>query len=103
AGVTLPKEALPHCIGAVVTDLNISNNVPGHNETLSGWIFQQARQNPAVVRSILSEMWVSSATLKKGSLPGFYELNRDPDSQQFLASLSADVLKTGINEDHDTV
>ena len=42
-------------------------------------------------------------TSKKGNLPGFDELSHDPGSQQFLVSLSADVLKAGINEDHETV
>ena len=42
-------------------------------------------------------------TSKKRLLPGFDVLSRDPGSQQFLASLSADVLKTGINEDHGAV
>ena len=40
---------------------------------------------------------------EKGILPGYYELRDNPGSQQLLASLSADVLKTGINDDHDTV
>jgi hypothetical protein len=101
--MTVPKGALPHCLAAVVTALNSSDKVPGHHETLSGWMLQEARQNPAVVRSVLHEMWVSSATMKKGSLPEFYELSHDPGSQQFLASLSADVLKAGIDDDHDTV
>jgi hypothetical protein len=38
-----------------------------------------------------------------GYLPGYYELRDNPGSQQFLASLSADVLKAGINDDHDSV
>ncbi len=103
AGMTVPKEALPHCIAAAVTAFNTGDKVPGHDETLSGWMLQEARQHPAVVRSVLNEMWASSTTVKKGSLPGFYELSHDPDSQQFLASLSADVLRAGINEDNDTV
>jgi hypothetical protein len=103
AGMTVPKEALTHCIAAAVTAFNTGDKVLGHDETLSGWLLQEARQNPAVVRSVLNEMWASSTTVKKGSLPGFYELSQDPDSQQFLASLSADVLRAGINEDNDTV
>ena len=103
ASMTVPKEALPHCIAAAVTAINTGDKVPGHDETLSGWMLQEARQNPAVVGSVLSEVWVSSTAVKKGSLPGFYELSHDPGSQQFLASLSADVLKAKINEDHDTV
>lgn len=103
AGMTVPKESLPHCIAAAVTAFNTGDKVPGHDEALSGWILQEARQNPAIVRSVLDEMWASSTTVKKESLPGFYELSCDPGSQQFLASLSADVLRSGINEDHDTV
>ena len=48
-------------------------------------------------------MWISCATKNEDILPGFYELSQDPGSQQFLASLSADVLRAGINENHDTV
>ena len=70
---------------------------------LSKWILQEARQNPAVVRSVLTEMWRSLTTVKEKNLPGFSNLIHDPDSQQFLTLLSADVLKSGINEDHDTV
>jgi hypothetical protein len=83
AGMTVPEEALPHCLVAVVTAFNTGDKVPGHDETLSAWILQEARQNPAVVRSVLHEIWVSSATMKKGSLPGFYELSHDPGSQHF--------------------
>ena len=103
AGMTVPTGALPNCIAVVVTNLHTSDRVPGWNEILSRWTLQEVSQNPSVVSSVLSEMWVVSAATKKGDLPGFYELNHDPDSQQFLASLSADVLKTGINEDHYTV
>lgn len=103
AGMTVPQEALPHCIAAVVIDFNTGGEVPGYDKLLSGWLLQEARQHPAVVSSVLNEMWVSSTTIKKGSLPGFDELSHDPGSQQFLAALSADVLKAGINEDHGTV
>jgi hypothetical protein len=101
--MTVPEGALPHCIAAVVTDLHTGDKVPGHDKTLSEWLLQEARQNPAVVSSVLNEMWVASTTSKTRSLPGFYELSRDPGSQQFLAALAADVLKAGINEDHQTV
>ena len=103
AGLSIASEALPQCIAAALTAFNTGDRVPGHDEALSGWVLGQARANPALVKSILREMWVSCASIKKGHLPGFYELSRDPASRQFLASLSADVLKTGINEDHDTV
>ena len=103
AGMSVPKEALPSCIAAVVTAFNASHNVPGHDETLSAWIRQEVRKNPNVVNSVLKEMWILSATKKQGTLPGFYKLRQDSDLQQFLASLSADVLKTEIRENHDTV
>ena len=103
AGMTVPQEALPHCIAAVVTDFEVSNKVPGYHETLSGWLLQEARQHPAVVRAVLNDMWGDSTTIKKGSLPGFGVFSHDPGSQPFLAALSADVLKAGINEDHRTV
>jgi hypothetical protein len=102
-GMTVPEESLPHCLAAVVTNFHIGDKVPGHDEKLSEWLLQKTRQNPALVRSVLKEIWVSSAAVKRGSLPGFYELSHDPGSEQFLASLSADVLRAGINEDHDTV
>jgi hypothetical protein len=102
-GMTVPQEALPHCIAAVVTAFDFGDKVPGHDETLSSWLLQEACQHPAVVRTVLSNFWVASTTIKKGILPGFYELSHDPGSQPFLASLSADVLKAGVNDDHDTV
>ncbi|MGB7949048.1 MAG: hypothetical protein WCH75_15290, partial [Candidatus Binatia bacterium] len=55
------------------------------------------------LKFVLKKMWVSDGTSKKRLLSGFDELSRDPGSQQFLASLSADVLKSGINEDHGAV
>ncbi len=103
AGMAVPEESLPHCIAAVVTAFKTGDKVPCHDETLSAWILHEASRNPAVVKSLLREIWLSSATKKKGILPGFYELSHDPGSQRLLASLSADVLKAGINEDHDTV
>jgi len=103
AGMTVPQEALPHCIAAVVTAYKARDKLPGHDETLARWLLQEAQQHPAVVRSVLSDFWVARTTVKRGSLPGFYELSRDLGSQQFLASLSADVLKAQINDDHDTV
>jgi len=103
AGRTVPKEALPHCIAAAVTASNADDKVPGYNERLLAWVLQEASQSPALVRSVLKEVWHSTATTKMGYLPGYYELKDNPGSQQFLTSLSADVLKAGINDDHDTV
>ena len=103
AGMGVSKEALPHCIAAVATAPKTRDKVPGHDKTLSEWMLQEASKKPAVVRSVLYEMWVSNTMIKKGGLPGFYKLSQDPESQQFLASLSADVLKAGINEDHESV
>ena len=102
-GMTVPMEALPHCIAAVATGFNVSDKVPGYDESLSRWLQQQASQNPSVVKSVLKEIWISIAPDKKGDLPAFYDLSQDPGLQQFLASLSADVLKAGINEDKETV
>ncbi|MBU2622205.1 MAG: hypothetical protein KKD92_07810 [Proteobacteria bacterium] len=103
AGMSVPEEALPHCLAAVVTGSYTNNNVPGHDKTLSEWILHQVRQNPRVVKSVLKEIWILSAKKKQRDLPGFYTLSQNSDSLRFLASLSADVLKTGINEDHYTV
>lgn len=103
AGMAVPMKALPDCLAVVVTHFNMSNKVPSYYETLSGWILQEARQHPDVVRSVLKEIWISCTTNKKGNLPGFYELSQDPGSQQFLALVSAEVLMAGINEDKETV
>jgi hypothetical protein len=103
AGMSVPIEALPHCIAAVVTRCYVGENVPGYNETLTGWVLQQAIQNPVVMTSVLKDIWVSSASIERKSLPAFSELSQDPGSQQFLTSLSADVLKAGINEASETV
>lgn len=103
AGMTVPEEVLPDCIAAAVTASNSGDKIPDHDTTLSAWILHETHQNPSIVKSVLKEMWISSVTVKRGFLPGFNELKQDLNSQQFLASLSADVLKTGINEDHETV
>lgn len=103
AGMSVPKEALPACIAAVVTTLNLVDSIPNWNDTLSGWMLHQAGHNPSIVSSVLNQLWVTSAAIKYNVLPGFYELNNDSSLPQFLASVSAEVLKTGINEDLYTV
>lgn len=103
AGMNVPKQALPNCIAAAVTAFHAGDKVPGHDETLSAWILQEVRQNPNVVKSVLKEIWLLATTKKNGDLPGFYEISQDSGSQQFLASLSADILKTGITENPYTV
>lgn len=103
-GMTIPEAALPHCIAAVVTASSHSGEVPDYDDSLFAWFLQQVRQQPAITESVLSEIWLAAAMNKnKGSLPRFYQLCKDPDSQQFLAALSVMVLKAGINEDDDTV
>jgi hypothetical protein len=103
AGMRVTKEALPACVAAVATISNLGDSIPGWNDTLSGWLLDQAGQNPSVVSSVLSQLWVTSATINYGVLPGLYELNKNSGLQHFLVSVSADVLKTGINEDLYTV
>lgn len=104
AGMPVPEEALQHCVAAVATAGNAGGKMPDYDDTLTAWLIQAVRQNPAVVGAVLSEIWLSVATNnKKGDLPRYYELSHDTGSQQFLASLAAKVLKIGINEDHDTV
>lgn len=103
AGMDVPMEALPHCIAVVVTEKNTGDKLPGYDEALTGWIIQEASQNPDIVKSVLHEIWVSATTHKKGNLPGFYDLSQDSSSLQFLASLAADVLRSGINDDSETV
>jgi hypothetical protein len=103
AGMTVPEETLPDCIAAAINAYHSGDKIPGHDTTLSGWVLNEVHQNPIVVKSVLKEMWIASVTVKRGILPGFYELNGDSSAQQFLTSLSVDVLKTGINDDHETV
>lgn len=102
-GMTMSEETFPHCIAAAVTAFNARDKVPGHDQTLSKWILQEARKHPAIVKSVLTEIWLAFTTVREKSLPGFYDLIQDPDSQRFLVSLSAEVLKNGIKEDRDTV
>jgi hypothetical protein len=102
-GRSVPMGALANCIAAVATNFHTGNRVPEWNDTLLEWLLQEIKQNPSVVRFVLKTLWVASSAARKGDLPGFYELNADPDCHQFLAALSADVLKTGITEDHYTV
>lgn len=103
AGMNVPEEALPNCIAAVVTAFHAGDKVPGHDETLSAWILQKVQQKPIVVKSVLKDMWILGAKKKNRDLPGFYKISQDSGSNQFIASLSADVLKTGISEDHGIV
>jgi len=103
AGMTIPASALANCIAAVVTNVNCEYGVPGWHEMLSKWILQEVNRNPSVVRAVLKDIWVASAAIKRRDLPGFYELKADANCQQFLASLSAGVLETGIHDDHYTV
>ena len=103
AGLKVPGEVLPDCIAAAVNTYHVGEKIPGHDATLSAWVLTEARQNSIVVKSVLKEMWLVSATAKRGMMPGFYELNRDSSAQQFLACLSAEVLKAGINDDSEIV
>ena len=103
AGMIVPQDALPNCIAAVVRAFGFGGKIPEHDETLSSWLRQEALLHPVIVRAVLSDFWVASTTVKERGLPGFYELSHDPGCQQFLASVSADVLKAQINDDHDTV
>ena len=103
AGLTVSMEALPHCIAAVVTSFHCGDNVPDYEKTLTGWFLNEAHINTAAVISVLSEIWAASARFKRGDLPGFYQLSQDPGSRQLLGSLSADVLRTGIDEDKEIV
>ncbi|VEN74391.1 hypothetical protein EPICR_30328 [Candidatus Desulfarcum epimagneticum] len=99
-GMNIPEKALPNCIAATLTNLHIAMNVPGYgqDETLPTWIFQQIQKSPNIVKSVLKEMWVSEAPDGKiNSLKGFYDISQDPGSEKFLASVSIDVLKSGIN------
>lgn len=102
-GMIIPEDALPHCLAAVVTGFHAGENVSGYDETLKAWFIRQCNQNPSIVKSVLKKLWIIAVKSKHGILPGFYELSQDSGSQQFLASMSADVLRAGINENHNTV
>ena len=103
AGMDIPEEALPHCLAAVVTNFDSLGCSPDFHEILSTWILLEARQRPSVVKPVLREMWISSATHKRRYLPGYYILKKNPESKQFLKALSAEVLMAGIKEDHEAV
>ena len=90
--MSIPEEALPHCIAAIVTGCHADDNVPNIAETLSAWVLHKARQNPGVVKAVLKEAWILGTTKMHCHLPWFYHFRQDAESQQFLISLSVDVL-----------
>jgi hypothetical protein len=98
AGMSVPLTALPSCLAAVATTSNHSDQVPDYDETLSAWLLHEVRHNPTVVQSVLLDLWSACSTKKRNDLPRFYELSQDPGCQPLLASLSADLLKAGIND-----
>lgn len=102
-GMSVPDEALPNCLAAVVTLLYAGDKIPGYEDTLLAWLLHEVQQHPNVVKSVLMELWVVGAENKDGDLPCFYKISHNSDFQPFLASLSADILKAGINEHYDTV
>jgi|GEM_PF-1191544 len=103
AGLSIPEEALPHCIAAVATELHIEKELDSKGETLSQWLVQMAQEYSSILLVVLKESWVASLQVKRGTLPGFYELNQDRRSHKFLAALSAEVLKAGTYDDHETI
>ena len=98
AGMSIPEKILPGSIAAIVTNFELADKPANWRETLSAWFLDQARKNPAVVGTVLCQLWITSATIKYGILPGFHELSHDSSSLQFLASVSSDVLKKGIQD-----
>lgn len=103
AGMSVPPAALPSCLAAVATTSNHSDQVPDYDETLSAWLFHEVRHNPTVVQSVLLDLWSACSTKKRNDLPRFYELSQDPGCQPLLTSLSADLLRSGINDNPYTV
>jgi len=103
AGMTIHEKPLAHCLTAVVTAFHAGEQIPDYDRTLSGWYIHQCIQNPSISKSVLKELWILGANKKQGILPGFYELRQDSRSQQFLAALSGDVLRAGINDNPNTV
>jgi hypothetical protein len=102
-GMRVPEDALPHCIAAVVTAFHAGDKVPDYDKTLSAWLLHEVRKNPTVVKSVLKEIWIACTKNERNILPGFYEIEQDLESRQFLSSLSADVLRAGINDNHEIV
>jgi len=103
AGLTIPEAALRHCLAAAVTQMHTSLEVPRFDKGLQEWFVRQARDQPHVLSAILRKMWLVSVAKNNPHFPGFYELREDPGSAQFLASLSAEILETGINENPGAV
>ncbi|WP_183361248.1 NACHT domain-containing protein [Geomonas limicola] len=103
AGITVPVESLPHCLAAVITEYNAYSEIHGFSETLCSWVLETVAQHPSEVSSVLKELWLRCSAAKKGELPIFYELSKDPGSLPFLVKLSTEVLESGIVEDNDTV
>lgn len=102
-GRSVPDTVLVQCVATVLVAFPSGDDVPGFDKGLSGWLIHQARNRPAIVASVLREMWITCATTKHPILPGFYDLKEDAGSHQFLTDLCADVLRTGIADDHGTV
>ena len=99
----MPDAALPQCIAVAVTVVPSSFDVPGYDDVLSSLVRRQIRDKLDVVLPVLREMWIICAKRKYPLLPGFRQLEEDTGSQGFLTTLSADVLRTGIDDDHQTV
>ena len=101
-GMRIPEVALPNCISVVARSHGFGSQVPGYDETLSAWLIQEIRQNPNAVKSVLKKMWLLGAE-KNRDLPAFHTIRRDPGSQQFIVSLSAEILESGIKENYRIV
>lgn len=99
----ISADALPHCFAAVLATLNTHLEIPDFSSVLSGWITSHAKHNSEILAHVLTQLWLSGGRIGKRSLPGFYELSLDSECREFLASVSAAVLRGGINQDEDSV
>jgi hypothetical protein len=103
ANMEVPSHAIPQAIAAVATTVLSSDRVDNYKECLTSWLLEQVSLHPAVLMTVLEDLWIRTAAQKRGILPGFYELRDDDPSRTFVSKLAANVLSTGLTEDHDTV
>ena len=97
-GKAIPEEKIPHCIASAITAF-YAQDTPDFIGTLMNWLFQYVNISPGIVIPVLRDIWLAEATKKQGNLSRFEEFSQNPETQAFLASLSFEILKAGINED----
>jgi hypothetical protein len=93
--LTIPAHAEAACIAEVITGLN-GDGVPGFRPQLYKWVKAMAQAKPEILKPILETLWLSN----RGSLYGFHELSQEPTLSQFLADVSATVLRSPRCDNH---